>query len=418
MPDEEEEVLELGARRGGLPTHRVVLVLLLAAALAGYLGFRHQNDEAPKRRAVPTAAPPSVAPTVTPGPTALSPELPPWPRRDGVCSTAFLPLVSAHRLDRRTGIRALVGDRLSTVDVDTGAVRPAAGLPRGRFASDVVTTADGTYALLRACDQSVDDTTRVVRLDAAGRLHTVAGGKYEYLLAGGSHVWGVRWSSSGERISVTPVEGGHPHWLPAGFGPLGAYADLIVGTVNPSGVDMDAPFLIRVIDPATGRTRLQLGPARSAALSNGVILWTSPGCTDCRLHVHDLATGRDTVTRRPVPGVASAWGAVVSPDRRTAAVVRPGSTPATYDMEHPGNPNVIVTVRLTTGRTEAVPGLVLWSKSNPGLAFSADGRWLLIGLDEGTGVRLIVWKPGLSRPLQSPARLNAKVAFAPSVATV
>src|SRR4051794_24440265 len=111
MPHE-EEVLEVGARRGGPATFRVVLVLVLAAALGGYLALRHQGDEGPRRRAAPTATPPTVASTGTAGPVTRSPGRPPWPRRDGVCGTTFLPLVSAHRLDRRTGIRALVGDRL------------------------------------------------------------------------------------------------------------------------------------------------------------------------------------------------------------------------------------------------------------------------------------------------------------------
>jgi hypothetical protein len=418
---DEEEVLELGARRrpAGM---RILLVLVLVAAAAGYLVARNGGGGS-RDHAGPTPRPPA---STAPSPTAESstaipnpPIRPPWPRRDAACGgTTFLPLVSAHALDRRTGIRVLVGDRLTTVDVDTGEVQPAAGLPPGEFASQVVDTSSGTYALLRRCDQNIDSPARLVRLDRTGTVHTVARGKYDYLLSGGNHVWAEHWNDVNDRVSLEPLDGGRTVRMPAAFGPVGAYGNLIVGTVNQPSADPDSPFTIRVIDPTSGDVRLNLGPARSIALSGGSIVWTTPGCTACRVHVHDLMSGRDTVTRRPVARVASAWAAVVSPDRRAAAFVRQRAKPVRYDMEHPGNPNEIVIVDLASGATHTVPDLALWSKSSPGLAFSADSRWLVISLDEGSGVSLLVWKPGLREPLQSPAQLTAKVAYSPTVKTV
>jgi hypothetical protein len=84
-------------------------------------------------------------------------------------------------------------------------------------------------------------------------------------------------------------------------------------------------------------------------------------------------------------------------------------------MGHPGNPNEIVTVDLVSGAVHPVPGVLLWPKSAPGLAFSADSRWLVIALDEGTGVRLLLWRPGLGRPQESAARIPGRVAYSPVV---
>lgn len=424
---EEDEVLELGARRR--PTALRLLLVLVLIAGAGYLIVRKggggSNDHAgptptAPASSAPTTAPPTTAPSPQPSTVAPVPPLrPPWPRRDAACGgTTFLPLVSARALDRRTGVRVLVGDRLATVDVDSGDVRPAAGLAPDVYASQVVETASGTYALLRPCDQDIESAARVVRVDRTGALHTVARGVYDYLLPGGDRLWAEHWSSSGDRVRLEPVDGGRAVRLPAHFGPIAAFGDLVVGMVSRPDADPNAPSPIRVIDLASGDVRLRLGPAGSIAVSAGLIVWTPPGCRTCRLHVHDLTTGRDTVTRRPVPRAASSWAAVVSPDRLTVAFVRQRATPARYDMEHPGNPNEIVTVDLASGVTHTVPDLALWSKSMPGFAFSPDSRWLIISLDEGTGVRLLVWKPGLRTPLESPARLRSKVAYAPTVTAV
>jgi len=415
---EEEEVLDLGPRRrpGAL---RFLVVLGLVAAVGGYLVVRDQDDDPASLHTAPTRALSTAPPTIVPPPD-LTADRPPWPRRAGACGgTSFLPLVSSRPLSGRTGIRAVVGDRLATVDVDTGAVHAAAGLPPGRYASEVASTAQGTYALLRPCGaQLVGAEARLVRLDRHGAVRAIARGPYDYLLSGGNHPWAVVSTESADRAWLDPLDGSRRRLLPAGFAPVGAQADVIVGTVSRPGTEPDPSFVIGVYDPRGGEIRLLAGPATSVALSHGLLLWTGLGCTSaCRLHVHDLATGRDTTTRRPVHGIASAWAAAVSANGRTAALVRPRSKPAKYDMEHPGNPNEIVTVDLVSGRSRPVPDLAMWSKSSPGLAFSADSRWLLISLDEGSGVRLLLWKPGLAQPLESPARLTARVAYSPTITT-
>src|SRR4051812_5319618 len=167
--DGDEELLELGRARR-IPTGaRVLLAALAAAALVLYLMQRGGGSSAP--RAVRTPPPPSTAPTSAPVVSSSRPAaLPPWPRRDGACgATAFLPLVSARPLDHHTGVRVLVGDRLVSADIDTGATRPI-GLPRSKYATEVATASDGTYALLHSC-AGADELGVVVRIGSDGVAH-------------------------------------------------------------------------------------------------------------------------------------------------------------------------------------------------------------------------------------------------------
>jgi hypothetical protein len=59
---------------------------------------------------------------------------------------------------------------------------------------------------------------------------------------------------------------------------------------------------------------------------------------------------------------------------------------------------------LDTGRLEIVPGLEVpadWFPPPLGMAFSADGRWLMIAINAGPQIRLLAWRPGLAHPYES-----------------
>ena len=414
---DEEELLELGSRRFRSPAARIAAVLLLAATAGGYVLLHDRPGASSRQQAGPsvtTATTPRIAnPAVTS--EASGPAVAPWPQRAGACgSTAFLPLVSAHRLDRRTGARVIVGDRLASVNVDTGAVRPAAGLARDEYASQIVTTGTGTYALVQPCGQPIGTPARVVRVSASGAVQQIARGPYENLV-GGDRPWAVWWDEAADGTSVDALDGSRLRRLPATFGPIAGWHGYLIGTQSEPGSPLGH---IRGLDPRTGAVRLDLGPATAVTVGHGVVVWNDASCPGCRLHVFDLATGRRTVVRSAQHLLPSVWGGVVSPDGHVLAVVRESATPGPYEMEHPSNPNEIITVDLTTGTVTRVPGLRLWAKSMPGLDFSADSRWLLISVDEGTGTRLLLWHEGLGAVRQSPARLTTPVAYAPGLATV
>jgi hypothetical protein len=401
-----EELLDVGGRRRPVLVW-VLVAVLVAGGLVTYLVTRSGGGS----RAVPAVTPPATTPAAS-----GTPGLPEWPHRAAACGgLSFLPIVASTPLAATTGIRAVVGDRLTTVDLDTGSVRAATGLPSRLFASQTVTTAAGTFATLAGCDEELGGMVSVVRIDRSGVLHTVARGRFDLLLGGGNHPWGLTADEVGRHQRLYPLDGGRPSTLPDDFSPIAAWRDQLVGSVQAAD-DSDAPFGIRLFDPRTGRLGLALGPATSMSVDGSTVLWTGANCYgSCVVHRYDLATGKSGVTRQPADRVVSVWGAIVSPDGRTAAFVRPRATPGPYDQQHPGNPNEIVTVDLDSGAVHVVPGLVLWSKSAPGLAYSADGRWLLLALDEGSSVRMLLWRPGLGRPLESRARVRSPVAYTPTV---
>ena len=63
-----------------------------------------------------------------------------------------------------------------------------------------------------------------------------------------------------------------------------------------------------------------------------------------------------------------------------------------------------------------VTDLVRSSVRVVGLAFSRDGRWLVIGLDEGDSERLLTWRAVATGPLASSALLPGALFDTPTLA--
>jgi hypothetical protein len=293
--DDDEDVLEVGPRSGPRSLRTRVLVTLAVAGVVGGYFVVHNRGDDPKPHAAPTrtaASSPDVQPpSFVPSP---EPSLPPWPEVGGACGhEALVPIVSAKPLAQSTGVRVIVGDRLSTVDIDTGTVTARPGLAKGVYASEIATTAHGTYATLIRCREGVVTTTTIVRVDADG-LHTLASGQYADVLSGGDHPWGVIYADDGATI-VDPLDGGRRLTMPSDFDAVAGYRNLIVGSaVLLSHSSSEGPQTVQVIDPVTGKVVRTLGQASSMAVSRGVVLWTDYGCPDgrCALRAFDLAAGR------------------------------------------------------------------------------------------------------------------------------
>lgn len=419
-----EDVLDVGGRRRPVLTG-VLAALVLVAGIGGYLAVHDRGGGSPDRVAASTAgSPPPSTSVPQPSPTSpSSPALPPWPQVDAACgNTTFVPIVSTEPLRARTGLRLLVGPRLYRVDVDAGRAEVAAGVPAGEFAGSVATTGSGTYAILSRCDASTfGSPVTVVRLPADGPAQVVARGPYAQLLAGGDHPWGVIWpAESAGPIRLDPLDGGRRLVLPKNFEPLAGYGALIVGqqyTGNP-----DVAGMLEVIDPASGQVRVRLGRADSVTVGSGLVVWMAAGCRSCRMYTYDLAGGVRTALPAVFPAQDGLWGGAISADGAWGAFLRQSPSPGPYDMGHPGNPNEIVVLNLRTGALRVVPGVLLWNKSSPGLDFSADGTWLVIALDEGSGTRLLVWRTagGGARdvPRDTLVRLPGKTALGASVTTL
>jgi hypothetical protein len=326
---------------------------------------------------------------------STTPAHPPWPQVASGCGgSTFVPVVDAEPLRAPTGLHVLVGPRLYRVDVDAGRAKVPAGLPAGAFAGSVVDTGAGTYASLNSCDENgYDSPATVVRLPAGGPAQVVGTGPYGQLLAGGAHPWGVIWQGGATgRITLDPLDGGPRLRLPRYFNPLAGSGTLVVG-LQYSG-NPDRAGVLEVLDPGSGAVRVRLGRASSVAVGSGLVVWAAAGCSRCAVHTYALATGARARLPRTLSIGVGLWGGAVSPDGRQVAFTRQSPRPGPYATDHPGNPNEVAVLNLRTGRVQSVGGLLLWSKAAPGLGFSPDGKWLTILLDEGTGTRLLVWRPG------------------------
>lgn len=403
VEDEKEDVLELG--RPPLPRW-VRLGALMLAVLAALALF---------------------AVRVWPGsgtthPVAVPPATPtPWLTAPGACGLASqLAVVSSTLRTERTGIRVLLGgDRLRVVDFDSGdAVALAgAGLRPDEYAS-VHAGPMGTYATAATCGPGQSE---VLRVGADQRVNLVRSlGQTEAVLAGGDRVWVVaNPADAGHPYgSVTPLGGGRRVRLPAGFQPYAAADNALVGDLRPEPSALPGLLLV---DATTGRTLTDLGQtARLVAAGSDQVIW-STGCTPLsdepsELHRRDLSTGSATSYRLSRQTSCGGEGVVSADGKRLAFTLdRTRSYPG-YEG-HPTPPSDLAVLQLDTGQIEVVPGIEVPAGTSPGLAFSADGRWLAIALDAGTRIRLLAWRPGLTHPYETNA-IAGQVGLTPTLVTL
>ncbi len=122
------------------------------------------------------------------------------------------------------------------------------------------------------------------------------------------------------------------------------------------------------------------------------------------------------MTRRyPLPpGRRVASSAVVSRDGRYVAFQLSRAKPdPQYDLGHPGTPSDLAVLDFFTSTLHVVFGVELAPKSLAGLTFSRNGRWLIIALNEDRATRLLLWRPGLDRPLDTASLPGAVLYNAP-----
>ncbi|MGH8860055.1 MAG: hypothetical protein ACRDVG_02270, partial [Jatrophihabitantaceae bacterium] len=203
--------------------------------------------------------------------------------------------------------------------------------------------------------------------------------------------------------------------LPRGFEPAGITRGVVVGGV-PSGNS----YLVVLVDAASGAVRGILGTGFTLAIGHGLVVWAY-GCyasidQPCTLHSTAVAGGESATFRLPRPPGSS--GGILSPDGgRIAFTMERAAQDTRFGQGHPIPPTDIAILDLRTGRLEIVPGIELPAKSATGLAFSPDGRWLVIALDAGTRTRLLAWRSGLAHPYET-APIRGPAAYGPPVMVV
>ena len=388
-----EDVLDSG--RPPLPRRvRAAAWVAVAVAAGTLVGLREWPRSAPKHH--PVAASSSAAQRVPPPVVLRS-----WPSAPEACGGyADLPLVSSGPVTQPTGLGLLVGGpTLSEVDFDSGrAVRlPKVLLRHDEYIAGLVTAAQ-TYALTDTCTASGQAVSRMVRVDAAGqatdvRLPSGAG----TVFADGSRAWSVTYPDEHhQNASLVLVAGGDSVLLPAGVWPDSMTAGVVMGSTSSGHVVL--------ADAATGHLRADLGTGLPLAAGSGLVTWTD-GCdlstiAPCTVHRRSVAGGPVASYRVPRPPGGSAG--VISSDRRLLAFTleRAVQDPR-YDQGHPIPPADVAILHLDTGGLTVIPGIELPAKMAASLAFSPDGRWLVMALNAGTRTRLLAWREGLSRAVET-----------------
>jgi hypothetical protein len=303
----------------------------------------------------------------------------------------------ARQPGERTGLRLLVGAGrgLHIVNFDSGHTTTMwSGEPGRPEFVQTVTPALPAYGTTAGCRISEG---RLLRIDPNGVEDLGPLRPDQSVLADATQAW-VATTPNGRRHSPTvlPIGGGPLVTLPKQTFP----AEIENGTIVASTPADAHGGSVVLLDATTGRVERRLPHADyPMAARAGVVLWTS-GCDltndkPCVLDVLHLAG--DLVTHVPLPRPAIAG--TISPDGSRAALLLEG-TPNALSTGHPFPPSNIAVLNLHTGRLQFVPGITVAPKESPGLAFSADGRWLAIALDAGTETRLLAWRPGLGPPYE------------------
>ena len=356
---------------------------------------------------MPAAAP---TPTLSPArPTTLQP----WPQFHGVCGAELeLPLVTTSTAvnEKTAGSLVITGHQPGVVDVDLGSVKPIPGLTLAadQYVSQIVSGSGAVrYSLVRSCGYRAIGTA--VRTSGDGRSETLSGGLYGLLADGHGAVWGERHRSRPEaaissalvRLDKTaPVVD-----IPMSLTPIGLAGDQLVATGDPlKGTPVESPLY--VFNLTTHQYRL-IGNSYSVTVSDGVVLWNSTACSDtgpCTLHTFTLATARETVRDYHLPLESTLSGGVFSPDHTKVVYALPEETSdRKYRSANPhDNPSDLVVLDLRTGIVDPVPNIELPPGSKPDeLEFTANSRYLLIGLQVDGGTMVLAWRSGLSNPLIS-----------------
>lgn len=407
------DVLEHGRERHPTPRWVGPAALTIALIVGGY-ALTHQDP-------LPAAADQPRQPTDRGTPRADGSPAPavagqdPWPVAEGACGQAVrLPLLSVEPLTERTGLQVLVaGDGLRVVDVDTGRVRrlPGAEPSATQQVTSLAASSDGVTALRQFCDSDTVPTGVALRVDLGSDVRLADVEPVDALLTAPDRSWGFGFSyDPREPVVLRPVDGSALVPLPTGFSPAAATTRLFVGHLDMTDADsFQQPSPLATVSRSTGTVR-RLGRGSFLGASNSFVLTrsTCDSTTWCTV----TRTMADGSTRGfPLPrGRAPASLAVISDDARRAAFLLSRPQPdARYYLGHPAAPSDVAVLDLVTGRLRIVPGVELAPRSTAGLAFSADGSWLAIALNEGTRARLLVWRSGLDRPQESPARLPGPV---------
>ncbi len=354
---------------GGGPRRRSGAVLfLVAAVLAGY-AVSHRGHP-PSR---PQASPPVPAPVLV----RQAMRARPGPELSGSVTVG------------PAGLRVLVdGIEPRIVDAHSLDVTPVPGLrlPKGQAARVLQLGPAGLAALASLNGPN-------------GGIYLVRPGQPPLLLGGGGMVLPSR---AGALLMATHRPGAttvaalaldrRVRWQWELPGNVDLLRDTPVGLVVAQYADAvagDAELLL--VDRQTGAVRRRLGHGRyPLAADDRSVAWVPTRCDpDCAVLRAELATGvthryRMPAGREPVTGA-------FAPDGRRLAVSFSGQ-PA--NVRAPARPGFAGILELRAASLTRVPGLSTPPNHHADVVWSADGRWLVLGVTWPEEELIAVWRPG------------------------
>jgi hypothetical protein len=187
--------------------------------------------------------------------------------------------------------------------------------------------------------------------------------------------------------------------LPGGLEPLGGVGRRVVGQYSIGGMPSG---LFGVLDTDKRSIVRQFGTSESSAMNavaDGDYVIAAPWVCgkSCEVHRFAIATGAERGTRlAPASDTVLSGGGVISPDGMLAAIplyAQPPS-PEPFDpyrlgTDRPNEATRVGLLDIDTGTVRALPGLTLGAAMSPALAFSPDGRWIVVAVGEGYRTRLL-----------------------------
>jgi hypothetical protein len=317
-------------------------------------------------------------------------------------ATPIVPrLLAGVPLTRPTGLELLVsGNPPRLLDIDAGTSRTVAGVPAGR---DRVTWVQPAGRDAVIVSQAVPAAGQVFRLRRDAATATPVGHATDVVASGdGRGLWLWR-QRDARHCSLREVGlNGRPRRparrVDCDTQPV---ADTDLGLLVPTtGPRPDEP-LTALVDPDDGH-RLASYPVVHA-VAGDLVMWGGEELDQGPFALTDRRTGVDQQIPRP-SRVGQAGGSLLSPDRRLVAV-------EFADPAWDGGPAQLMDVWLLDLRTRRwwqLPGMpVLAALKFTSMAWTGDGRLLLLGSFDRVGDALAQWRPGQARLAVRRLRLPA-----------
>jgi hypothetical protein len=147
---------------------------------------------------------------------------------------------------------------------------------------------------------------------------------------------------------------------------------------------------LQVVDRRTGQVRRRLGEARRVlAADDRSVAWLPAQCEfDCPLLRAELALGTSRSYRLPERRVPVA--AAFAPDGRRLALSFPGVPVSPRPWAKPG---FVAVLDVRTGALTRVAGLSTPASQHVDVTWSADGRWLVLGVSWPEQELIAIWRP-------------------------